>query len=378
MGNHKDKKPWNPYPLACLKVEGLSACAKTILIYLGVRSNYKGETCVGCRTMMRELVRSEDFVTKGLKELRAKKLVTPSLRNRHQGEADWRTISSSVLPSKADPSTLNSRVDIIPDLQTSTLPAKDDTEASVLPSRDDISPAQHDRTLQIESLPLNLADQLQIPNLPDSKTERVSERVSEYPRVLVKKEKINLISLLEKLYGREGMGVSMKCLDRIVMAHPEFAWNDYNIHTMDTMLRSKQWREVATLADFTYRWESHGPNGLHAQATRDSVNDDGSLEPKIPEPEPVSLPEEETPTPFAAPAAGWAVQCERCKREVTIPPSHATAGWGCDRAKRGCGMDNTLPMDILAQLSLIWAKNRRPQAADAEDDEQFAFEADAD
>ena len=69
------KLPWNPYPLAVLKVGGLSACAKSVLIYLGARSNYKDETCVGHRTMQRELVRSKDFVTKGLEELYEKGLV---------------------------------------------------------------------------------------------------------------------------------------------------------------------------------------------------------------------------------------------------------------------------------------------------------------
>jgi hypothetical protein len=81
----------------------------------------------------------------------------------------------------------------------------------------------------------------------------------------------------------------------------------------------------------------------------------------------VSVPREETPTPSAAPAAGWALQCERCKREVTIPPSYDKTGWNCDRAKHGCGAENKIPMEILAQISVSRSKNSEqyfPQAAD--------------
>ena len=101
MNHKKEKQPWNPFPLACLKVEGLSACAKSILIYLGVRSNYKGETCVGHTTMCRELVRSKDFVTKGLQQLYDKKLVKHDPRARRERKTDWRVLSQEILKSRS-------------------------------------------------------------------------------------------------------------------------------------------------------------------------------------------------------------------------------------------------------------------------------------
>jgi len=141
----KEKQPWNPYSLAVLKVEGLTACAKSILIYLGARSNYKGETCVGHRTMCRELVRSKGFVTEGLKELEEKGLVKEARRGRKKGEADWRTISDVVLQSRTTKKEMQSYpVGLISPTE------QDYNEIS--------SPTQQGETLQIDSKTLNLTD----------------------------------------------------------------------------------------------------------------------------------------------------------------------------------------------------------------------------
>jgi hypothetical protein len=222
-------------------------------------------------------------------------------------------------------------------------------------------------------------------------SERVSERVSEplaslatSPRTLGTKEESNLINLLHGLYGSKradgAIQISGDIFQRVVMAHRDYRWSDYNCNVMENMLRSSQWKKTATLADFAFRWESQNPNGsLYAQAMRD-YDDDGSLddegqrenvvEPFAYEPDTddtVSVPRAETPTPSAAPAAGWELQCERCKRGVRIPPSYGKTVWQCDRTKLGCGALNKVPVDILAQISVSQSKNSEqyfPQAAD--------------
>jgi hypothetical protein len=165
----REKQPWNPFPLACLKVEGLSACAKAVLIYLGVRSNYKGETCVGYRTIQRELVRSKDFVTTGLKELRNKGYLEESQRDRHKHQADWKTLNASLI--------LKSRTESSPDSEEIGPEEQDQTQMSS-PDFGRSSPAQQGKTSQIDS---NLADSIfeptdQIQNLGVSQS--VSQRVS--------------------------------------------------------------------------------------------------------------------------------------------------------------------------------------------------------
>jgi hypothetical protein len=93
----EDRRPWNPFPLHSLGIKGLSACAKSVLIYLAARSNHKGETCVGHRRMCEDLVRSKDFVNRGLNELYEKGFVIKSQRNRHKHQADWRTLNASLI-----------------------------------------------------------------------------------------------------------------------------------------------------------------------------------------------------------------------------------------------------------------------------------------
>jgi hypothetical protein len=153
----KEKKmPWNPFPLASLRVEGLTACAKSVLIYLAARSNHKGETCVGHRTIQRELVRSKDFVTSGLKELYVRDLVKASSRGRRAKEADWKTISPSVLTSGTTSASNPAQQDYKEELQSCSA-------GLISPARQDYtkncSPAQQGKTLQIESLDPNLTDE---------------------------------------------------------------------------------------------------------------------------------------------------------------------------------------------------------------------------
>jgi hypothetical protein len=152
-----EKQPWNQYPLAVLSVNGLSPCAKSVLIYLGVRSNYKGETCVGHRRIMKDLVRSADFVTKGLQELYDKGVVTHADRNRSKGEAEWRTISSSVLPTSTDGAQINPAVAVDQSCLAGVLNPEE---------QECISPAYQCKTLQISTTP-NLTDLNTLSNLTD-------------------------------------------------------------------------------------------------------------------------------------------------------------------------------------------------------------------
>lgn len=137
----KDRKPWNPFPLHSLAVEGLSACAKSVLMYLAARSNYEGQTCVGHRRMCHDLVRSKDFVTKGLAELERKGFVSSARRGRRKHQADWRTLSAALI--------LKSRI-------TNSSPEEQDCNAGSSPDSGNCSPAQQGETCQINS---NLADQ---------------------------------------------------------------------------------------------------------------------------------------------------------------------------------------------------------------------------
>jgi len=151
MSKSRDKSPWNPFPLASLKVKGLSACAKSILIYLAARSNHKGETCVGHRTICRELVRSKDFVTKGLAELRDKKVITETARIRWDKEADWRIINPAILVN--DPAQ---QEDSNPAYQDDSEEEKSCLAGLGNPEEQDKSnPAQQGETLQIKP---NLTD----------------------------------------------------------------------------------------------------------------------------------------------------------------------------------------------------------------------------
>jgi hypothetical protein len=96
----KEKQPWNPFPLAVLNVEGLSRGAKHVLTVLAARSNWKGETCVGHRRLTKDCASSKQYVTDGLNELYAKGIVKAAVRGRKKNQADWKTISKSVLQGR--------------------------------------------------------------------------------------------------------------------------------------------------------------------------------------------------------------------------------------------------------------------------------------
>jgi hypothetical protein len=179
MRRHREKKPWNPFPLASLKVEGLSACAKSVLIYLAARSDYKGQTCVGHRTMCRELVRSKDFVTRGLQELREKGLLREDSRVRHKNQADWRVLSSEILKSR----TIHA--------PSSSPEGQDHSERGNPAGQEFDNPDRQGETLQIKQ-ELNLAGSN--PEPTDQNLE-VRKSVSEAPPVLADEAKQSWMDL---------------------------------------------------------------------------------------------------------------------------------------------------------------------------------------
>jgi hypothetical protein len=167
----KDKKqPWNPLPLHSLDVEGLSACAKTVLIYLAARSNIKGETCVGHRRMCKDLVRSKDFVTKGLAELEDKGYLITSQRGRKAREADWRVLNADLILKSRTANSSSS-----PDSDISS-PEEQECIPICSPDFGDSSPA-----MQGETSYSNLADLNQTHNLTD---ENNNNRVDVVPQTI--------------------------------------------------------------------------------------------------------------------------------------------------------------------------------------------------
>jgi hypothetical protein len=142
----QDKMPWNPLPLAVLKVEGISRGAAHVLTVLAARSNWKGETCVGHRGLVKDCKSSKQYVTDALKELYQKKLVSESPRNRQKRQADWKTINPIVLTSRT----------------TQNPTQQDDAKSYPVghqnPTQQDFNnPSQQGRTLQTNQNP-NLAD----------------------------------------------------------------------------------------------------------------------------------------------------------------------------------------------------------------------------
>jgi hypothetical protein len=93
----EDRQPWNAFPLAALSVRGISPTAANILHYLATRSNWKGEVWVGQRRIADDLIRSKDYVTRGIRELEEAKLITTVGRKRADKQADKHLISSSIL-----------------------------------------------------------------------------------------------------------------------------------------------------------------------------------------------------------------------------------------------------------------------------------------
>lgn len=101
----KERRPWNPYPLASLSVGSkfdLSPAAISVLIYLAVRSDYLGNTRVGQERIKSDLKRSIDFVTKAMDELRTKGVISQEKRDRRKGLTYLTTISASILPTSRE------------------------------------------------------------------------------------------------------------------------------------------------------------------------------------------------------------------------------------------------------------------------------------
>jgi hypothetical protein len=163
--NREKRQPWNAFPLASLSVRGLSACAANILQYLAIRSNWKGETIVGQRRIKDDTNRSKDYVTRGLKELEEKKLVTAIGRKRADKQADKHIISMSILSkeyqdilAKAtsnDPTGKDDEASNDPDSQDDSIPNHPDFEVNNPDGRDfrnpdfgSNDPDSQDETLQ--------------------------------------------------------------------------------------------------------------------------------------------------------------------------------------------------------------------------------------
>lgn len=146
------KMPWNPFPLASLKVMDISSCAKIVLIYLAARSNWKGETCVGVRTIARELKKSTRYVMNGLKELRKKKYMTQSLRDRRDKEADWKVLGQSILSgANTSPEQEAHQVQILPPSDEANAPFQGEA-CSTEPYRSNKSPNLADGNLTDEKV----------------------------------------------------------------------------------------------------------------------------------------------------------------------------------------------------------------------------------
>ena len=272
MNHKKEKQPWNPFPLACLKVEGLTACAKSILIYLGVRSNYKGETCVGYRTMQKELVRSKKFVWAALNELEEKGWVKSDGRDRRHNEADWKVLSPKILQRKQI--NVEAKVSIGDPLKVST---GNLCESQRFPQETDNRFPKEGETLQINSLPPNLTDsdlnlaeedvylpacvpEASVASLPPSSDGGEIEMMSV-------DQAENLLSALDKFGNTQD--IPDKQMLRIARAHPEFVANPHNLGKLKGLLDQPYWRKkILNVDDFAFRWETHNENGLYDQLRR--------------------------------------------------------------------------------------------------------------
>jgi len=127
----KERRPWNPYPLASLSAGDkfdLSAGAISVLMYLAMRSDYTGKTSVGQRRVADDLRRSKDFITSAIKELESKGVISLERRDRRKGLASITTISSSILPVKTE-----EPINPVPD-PSSIPPSRTEEAPSILPS----------------------------------------------------------------------------------------------------------------------------------------------------------------------------------------------------------------------------------------------------
>jgi hypothetical protein len=103
LGMFEKKQPWNPFPLASLSAADkflLSPCATQIIHYLAARSNHTGWTCVGQDRVAHDIRRSRDYVTKGFKELRDKKVISTQSRGRKSRQGDACIITQELLPEE--------------------------------------------------------------------------------------------------------------------------------------------------------------------------------------------------------------------------------------------------------------------------------------
>jgi hypothetical protein len=153
MSDKFEKQPWNPFPLHSLsahKKYGLSARAVSVLIYLAARSNYTGWTSVGHARIAYDLVRSKDFVTRGLQELYAKGVVKVSRRARKGKLADSRVITKDILSEEYRVSSPEQQDQTVssPDFDDASGPEQQEYKSVSSPAFPVSSPAMQGETLQ--------------------------------------------------------------------------------------------------------------------------------------------------------------------------------------------------------------------------------------
>lgn len=217
---HKEKQPWNPYPLAVLDVEGLSRGAKHVLTVLAARSNYKGETCVGHRRLTKDCQSSKQYVTDGLNELYEKGIVRAAVRGRKKNQADWKTISPSVLKGRTE--SVSS-----PKEQRYNEEMKSYPIGLVSPNKQDCisecNPTRQGETLQITTTP-NLADE----NLTEEK--KVSESVSKSSAARAAALSVGAHAIVACIYPKtvpDGVDGLAPKLNALAAANPNTDWDEF-------------------------------------------------------------------------------------------------------------------------------------------------------
>lgn len=225
MMGKKEKQPWNPFPLAVLNVEGLSRGAKHVLTVLAARSNWKGETCVGHRRLTKDCQSSKQYVTDALKELYAKGIVKAAVRGRKKNQADWKTISPSVLNRRIEPVSSPTQQDYSEEMQSCPAGVEKDSSPTEQDYISECSPTQQGKTLQIKKS-LNLAGQPN-PNL----AEGVSKLVSQSPSAAAPPAG-NCLTILKHIYpnrvpeiGSEELKTLEAVASRLEDWDAYFAWH---------------------------------------------------------------------------------------------------------------------------------------------------------
>jgi hypothetical protein len=279
MKEKSGRMPWNPFPLASLSVKGLTACAKSVLIYLAARSNYTGWTCVGHERICDDLVRSKDFVTRGLKELYEKRIVAVERRGRKSKQGDARTISKDILsPEQQD--YIGQLDGSSPDSPEASSPAHQGDNQISSPDSDIVvltgsvkpcsiePPESQNQTSQeglsecvsgtLATLATRGSDASHPQTTPTGKAEKP---------VFTREQIRDVRDAINHVFGYMSEP-SMSAIKRILVAHPDFKW-DYK--AMDMLKKKlteraskgkKGWKDyIKSQDDLAFRWESPKKTG---------------------------------------------------------------------------------------------------------------------